>query len=298
VGVTEEVNKPIQAFHLSLKIRLEDEESDFVEWPRFVAPTFPFNREGHVFCDIGDDDQSTYKLLESEKAPLGQYVVHVPIDNEIKKVVAPFVPAFSGQYYFPFIKETKVRLSLYFHTAKIIDPIDWDDLARLPAGVQGNQIVLASNGKDKYTIMRHEYVDGKDSVYSVRQSSSEVQTQMVEIKEKDIRIAVDEKDKKILFIQLNHDSGFVLSLEDKDAGSQQQIVFDGTSLTHTCKGSDGTSIIVQKPDSVSIDCKKFSIKSETITMEASDCIAFEGKNKFDVKTKVANIAAPAVKLGN
>lgn len=298
IGVSEEVTKHIQAFNLSVKMRLEEEEAAFVEWPPFVSPTFPFYREGFVFCDIGDKEQSTYQILESEKAPQGQYVVHVPIDKEIKKVVAPFVPYFSGQHFFPFIKETKVRLSLYFHTAKILGPIDWDDLVRLPAGVQGNQLVLASNGKDKYTVMRHEYMDGKDSFYTVRQSSSEVQVQTIEMKEKDILITVDEKDKKTLSIQLNHDSGFILSLEDKDAGNLQQIVFDGTSLTHTCKGSDGTSTIVQKPDSVSIECKKFSIKSETISMEASDCIMLEGKNKFDVKTKVANIAAPAVKLGN
>jgi hypothetical protein len=296
VGVTEEVVKEIQGYNFYVRIRLEEEEAAYAEWPRFTPPAFPFYVQGKVFCDIGEKEQSTFKILESEKAPQGQYLIQVPL-AENKNVVAPFVPSYSGQHYYPFIKDTKVMLSLHFHTARIERPIDWDPLARLPAGIQGNQIVLAANvEKDQYTIMRHEY-DGKDSFYTIRQASSKEQIQTIEIKEKDILISVDEKDKKTLSINLNHESGFSLTLEDKDAGNLQQIVFDGTSLIHTCKGSDGTSTITQKPDSVLIECKKFSIKSEIISFEASDSIVQEGKNKFDVKTKVANIAAPAVKLG-
>lgn len=296
IGVTDEIDMHIQAFQLFVKARIEEEDALFVEFPRFIPPSFPFYIQGKVFCDIGEKEQSTYKILESEKAPQGQYLVQVPLAGE-KKVLTPFVPSYSGQYFYPYSKDTKVMLSVHFRTAKIDRPIDWDPLVRLPAGVQGNQIVLASNGKDKYTIMRHEYVDGKDSLYTLKQSSSEEQIQSIEMKEKDILIAVDEKNKKNLFIQLNHDSGFILSLEDKEAGNHQQIVFDGTGMIHTCKGSDGTSVIHQKPDSVAIECKNFSIKSESISIEATDSIIQEGKNKFDVKTKVANIDAPSVKLG-
>ena len=296
IGVTEEVNKLIQVFQLNVKARIEEEEALFIEFPRFIPPTFPFYIQGKVFCDIGEKEQSTYKILESEKAPQGQYLVQVPLAGE-KKVLAPFVPSYSGQYFYPFSKDAKVMLAVYFHTAKIDRPIDWDPLARLPAGVQGNQMVLASNGKDKYTVMRHEYVDGKDSFYTIRQSSSEEQMQTIEMKEKDLLIAVNEKDKRHLFIQLNHESGFVLSLDDKETGNQQQIVFDGTSLIHTCKGDEGTSLIIQKPDAVAIECKKFSIKSESISIEASDSIFQEGKNKFDIKTKIANLAAQDIKLG-
>lgn len=296
IEVTDETDKHIQAFQLFVKARIEEEDALFVECPRFIPPSFPFYIQGKVFCDLGEDEQSTYKILETEKVPQGQYLVHVPLAGE-KKVLTPFVPSYSGQYFFPYIKNTKVMLSMHFRTAKIDRPIDWDPFARLPAGVQGNQMVLASNGEDKYTVMGHEYIDGKDPLYRLKQSSSEKQMQTIEMKEKDILIAVDEKDKKHLFIQLNHESGFVLSLEDKEAGNHQQIVFDGTSMIHTCKGSAGTSIITQKPDSVAIECKNFSIKSETISIEASDSIIQDGKNKFDIKTKIANVAAPTIKLG-
>ena len=146
-------------------------------------------------------------------------------------------------------------------------------------------------------IIRHEFVDGKDSVFTIKQSSSETQTQTIQIKEKDILITVEEKDKKTLFIQLNNDSGVTLSLEDKSAGANQQTVFDGKSMTHTCKGSEGTSTIVQKPDSVTIDCKEFTVKSDTITLDAKDTISQSGKNKVNIETKVANVSASSVKLG-
>ncbi|MFI5342594.1 MAG: hypothetical protein ACHQUC_00055 [Chlamydiales bacterium] len=289
--------RKIDPYYLSIRIILEEAEETFVERPNFVPPTFPFYIQGKVFCDIGEEEQSTFKILESEEAPQGQYQILVPLAGEEKKVVAPFVPAYSGQYYYPFIKDTKVMLSMHFRTAHIERPIDWDPLARLPAGIQGNQIVLASNGKDKYTIIKHEYLDGKDSIYTIKQSSSEEQTQTIEIKEKEITITMDEKNKKTVFIQLSHESGLTLSLEDKDAGSKQQVVFDGESMTHTCKGSDGTSTIVQKPDSITIECKEFSVKSETILLDAKDSISQTGKNKVNIKTNVANVSAPSVKLG-
>ncbi len=295
--VSEEIIKPLQPYQLYIKAKLEMEDETFVEWPRFVPPTYPFYIQGKVFSDIGDKEQSTYKIQESEEAPQGQYLVLVPLAGEDKKVVAPFVPAYSGQYYYPFCKDAKVMLSMHFRTAKIDRPIDWDPLARLPGGVQGNQNVLASNGKDKYMIIRHEFVDGKDSVFTIKQSSSETQTQTIQIKEKDILITVEEKDKKTLFIQLNNDSGVTLSLEDKSAGANQQTVFDGKSMTHTCKGSEGTSTIVQKPDSVTIDCKEFTVKSDTITLDAKDTISQSGKNKVNIETKVANVSASSVKLG-
>lgn len=291
------IYSPTQLYEVKTRVKLEEEEETFVLWPSFARPNYPFYIQGKIFCEIGEEEQSTFNILESEEAPQGQYQVLVPLAGEEKKVVAPFVPAYSGQYYHPFIKDAKVMLSMYFHTARIERPIDWDPLARLPAGVQGNQIVLASNGKDKYTIIKHEYADGKDSVYTIKQSSSETQTQTLEIKEKEIKMTMDEKDKKTIFIQWSHESGLILSLEDKDAGSKQEIVFDGESMTHTCKGSGGTSTIVQKPDSVAIECKEFSVKSETITLDAKDTISQSGANKVNIKTNVANVSAPSVKLG-
>lgn len=297
LSISEELKKPLQAFQLYVKIKLETEDETFVEWPGFIPPTYPFYIQGKIFSDVGDVEQSTYKILELENAPQGQYLVQVPLAGEEKRVVAPFVPSYSGQYYYPFCKDAKVMLSMHFRTAKIERPIEWDPLARLPVGVQGNQIVLASNTRDKYVIIRHEFVDGKDSVFTIKQSSSETQTQTLTIKEKDTIITVEEKDKKTLFIQLNNEKGLILSLEDKTAAATQQTVFDGKSMTHTCKGSEGTSTIVQKSDSISMECKEFTIKSDTIVLEAKDSISQTGKNKVNIESKVANVCAPSVKLG-
>lgn len=290
IGVSEEVTKHIQAFNLSVKIKLEEEDASFVEWPSFVAPSFPFFREGHIFCDIGDKTQSAHQIANN------QYIVHLPIDKEIKKIVAPFDSAFSNQFFFPHVKETKVIVSFFFRAAEILNPTGHHDSTRLPEGVQGNQIVFGTNGPYK-TFMRHEFVDGKEPLFTIWQSSSETQSQIVQIQEKKILITVEEKDKKTMFVEISDESGITLSREDKSAGSLQQYVLGESTSTQTFKGSDGTSTIVQKPDSISFECKNFSIKSETISIEASDSIMLEGKNKVDAKSKVANIAAQSVKLG-
>lgn len=295
--VSEELEKPEQTYHLFVRAQLEEEEETFFEWPIFNPPQFPFYIQGKIASDIGDKEQSTYKILESEKAPQGQYLIAIPLVADGKKVVAPFVPHSSTQHYYPLRKDARVMVSMYFRTSKIDRPIDWDPLARLPMGIQGHRNVWASNGKDKYVIEQHEYVNGTDSVYTIKQSNSETQTQTVEIKEKNITITVDEKDKKTLFVHLDHESGLTVSLEDKSAGVTQQIVFDGESMTHTCKGSPGTSTIIQKPDSIAIDCKNFTLTSETITFDAKDSISQKGANKVNIESSVINGSAPSVKLG-
>lgn len=295
---TDELPKFFQTFNMQMKAILEEEGEPYIPRPAFTPPEFPFTVLGTVFSDIGDKEQSTYKILESEKAPQGQYLVKVPLVEGDKKVVVPFTPDFiSGQFYFPFTKGQRVEVAMYLHTAKIQRPGDWQPLARLPMGLQANQIMLASNGKDKYTYLRHDFEDGKNSVFTIKQSSSETQTQTIQIKEKDTLITVEEKDKKTLFIQMNNETGITFSLEDKTASVTQQTIFDGKSMTHTCKGNEGTSTCIQKPDSITFDCKKFSVTCDEYNVDAKDSISQKGANKFDLESKVANLKAKSVKMG-
>ena len=298
MSTSEKEEKPVAAFQILMKGLLEYKEELFIERPDFIPLQFPFTIQGKIFSTIGEKEQTTYNIAEGENAPLGQYLVSVPLAGKDKKVVVPFTPDFmTGQYYFPFCKDERVLLSMYFHTAKIERVIDWQPLARLPSGVQGNQIVLSSNGKDKYVILKHEFVDGKDSVFTIKQSSSEEQTQTITITEKDMIVVLDEKDKKTLLINLNHEKGLTLSLKDKNADMTQETIFDGKAMTHLCKGSAGTSTIVQKPDSITVECDKFSVKSKEIILDAEDSISQSGKSKVNIETAIANIKAPSVKLG-
>lgn len=298
LSLPEELTKKTQKYRMHIKLLLEEDGEPFIIRPHFIPPAFPFVMQGKIFSDVGDKEQSTYKILESEKAPQGQYLVEVPLVEDGKKLIVPFTPdLMSGQFYFPFTKGQRVEISLYFHTAKILRLSDWQPLTRLPMGIQGCQTVLASNGEDNYTYIRHEYVDGKDSVFTIKQSSSATQSQSVEIKKDAITVMVDEQNKKCLSLSLDKEEGFTISLEDKNSSSTQEIAFDGKTMTHTCKGSGGTSQIVQKPDEIIFDCKKFSIKTEEVNIDAKNCISFVPKNKFSVTTKLADFAAKKVNLG-
>ena len=293
----EELIKPSQKYRMQIKAILEEDGEPFVLRPSFIPPQFPFTVLGAIFSDVGDKEQSTYNLLKTEKVQQGQYLVQVPHVEDNKKVVVPFTPDFiSGQFYFPFTKGQKVEVAMYLHTAKIQRPADWQPLTRMDMSLQANQIVLASNGKDKYIWLRHEFEGGKDSVFTIEQATSDTQKQIIKIKDKDTLITVEEKDKKKLFIHMNNDVGLTLSLEDKNANMTQQTLFDGKAMTHICKSGD-TSTIVQKPDSISFDSKKINLSCEELILDAKDSISMKGANKFDVESKIANIKAPSVKLG-
>ncbi|HNA62091.1 MAG TPA: hypothetical protein PKW79_03345 [Rhabdochlamydiaceae bacterium] len=297
MGRTEKLQKPTQTYQIYVKAILESKEETYIERPYFMSPVFPFTIQGKIVSDIGDMDQSTYKISKNEHNPQGQYLVSIPLVEQ-KRVVVPFTPDFlNGQYYFPYCKGESVLLSMYFHTAKVQRVIDWQPLARLPAGVQGNQIVLSSNGKDKYAIIKHEFEGGSNSVITIKQATSSTQTQTVKIIDKNLMITVDEKDKKTLIIHLNGDQGLTLSLQDKTGQMTQQIVFDGHQIISTCKNSGDTSTYTQTPDSVTINCKQFNVNSENIILTAKDSIVQNGEGKVDIETALANIKAGSVKLG-
>ncbi|MCB1106927.1 MAG: hypothetical protein KDK76_02400, partial [Chlamydiia bacterium] len=200
-----------------MKIHVESEEKDelFIQRPHYVRPIYPFPILGKIFCEIGEEEQTTYNVVKDEKAPLGRYEVLIPIGGEEKKVIVPFSPDFmTGQHYFPFCKDQQVMVDMYFRTAKIKRVVNWQPLTELPEKIQGCQVVYASNGKDKYFYQKHEFVDGKDSVMTIKQSSSEAQTQVIEIKEKVMTFTVEQKDKFKVMVQFDRDKGLLLQVKD------------------------------------------------------------------------------------
>lgn len=288
---------PVSNFQLKIEAFAESKEESYVLRPPFQEPVYPFSIPGKIFCDLGDKEQTTFNIVKNEKIPLGYYLVKVPLVDNDKKIIVPFIPDFtSGHHYFPLCKDQQVMLSMYFQTAKIERILDWQPLARLPLDTQANQIVFASNSKDKFFIQKHEYKNGKDSVFIIQQSSSPEQTQTIQIEEKKVIVTVEEKGKHTTTIQLDRDSGLTLKLKDESSGVTQQSIYNSESMTHTSEGKGGKSTFVQKPDSISLECKKFNLKCDEATIEASKTGTLQAASKLFLKAPVIN-ATEKVKMG-
>ncbi len=278
--LSEALKNDAEPFAFQIDLVAEDKEETYIDRPKYHKPHYPFSILGTVFSEIGDKEQTTYNVVKDEKAPLGRYEVIVPIGGEEKKVVVPFSPDFmTGQHYFPLCKDQQVMLEMYFRTAKIKRIVNWQPLTELPEKVQGCQIVYGSNGKDKYFYQKHEYVDGKDPVMTIKQSSSPDQTQVIEIKEKVMTFTVEEKGKRLVVVQFDREKGLFLQVDDKGGGITNQTAYTEKEITHTSKGSDGTSTVVQKPDAIEIECKKFTVKCEESTLEAKKTITNKAGSK-------------------
>lgn len=291
------VCKPVELYQLDIQLEAESKDETHIPRPCFNPPLYPFSILGKVFCEIGDKEQTTFNLNKDEKISIDQYQVVVPLAGKDKKLVVPFNPDFTpGHSYFPLCKDQQVLLSIYFQTAKIERIIDWQPLSRLPLGTQGNQTVFASNGKDQYMLQRHEYKDGKDSVFIIQQLSSSDQSQTIQIKEKEITIAVQEKGKNTVNIHLNRDSGLQLTLKDESSGVTQQSSYNTTGITHLSEGSEGKSTIVQKPDSISIECQKYLVSCDEISIKAKKTFNMNATNKACIEAPVVHIK-DTVKLG-
>ncbi len=60
-------------------------------------------------------------------------------------------------------------------------------------------------------------------------------------------------------VELDKEKGLVFTVENKDGSITQTAVLDGESITLTNKGKDDVSSITQKPDSIAIKCKSFTL---------------------------------------
>lgn len=273
-------------FECGIEVTAEYKEEVFIPRPDYNYPQFPFTTLGEIFCDLGGEEQTTFNVTKDENMPLGRYQVKIPLSGEEDKyVIVPFSPDFmTGQHYFPFCKEQQVMLDMEFKTAKIKRVVNWQPLTELPEKTQGCQIVFASEGPNKYLFQKHEYEDGKDSVMTIKQSSSERQTQVITIKEKEIKVVVEEQDKRVTTIQLNRDEGLLIEVEDQDSGITNSTLYDDQSITHTSKGSSGTSTIVQKPDSVEITADKVTTNCEEFFVDAKKIVTLKAASKVFLDT--------------
>ena len=85
-------------------------------------------------------------------------------------------------------------------------------------------------------------------------------------------------------IELDKDKGIILTVENKDGKITQTAVMNGESITFTSEGEEETSTITQKPDSVVIQCKDFTLDAETITCKSTKDTLHQSDGKFDIKS--------------
>ncbi len=291
-----EVQKPIQPYGVSCTSLLELKEETYIERPSYLPPVFPFQIQGTVFCDIGDEKQSTFKITKEKETSQGQYHVVVPLAGKGQTVVIPFLPNMPGHFYFPHDKGQEVLLAMHFRTAEILQAINHQNRVCHPKDIQGTQIVFAYNNDHEHATLGHEFKEGKKSVVTLQQATSDKQTQVITIQDKEILIAVETKDEKSILIQYHSEKGLLISVNDKTGKMTQEIALDGKQMTLTCKNDSDTSTIVQTPDSTTVTTKTFNVKADKILMDAKEDFNCKGGSKVNLEAPVTN-AKTKMKIG-
>lgn len=90
-------------------------------------------------------------------------------------------------------------------------------------------------------------------------------------------------------VELNKKDGIIITVIDSDNKLSQEIKMDGKQLVTTVKKDSDTSTITQKPDSIAIECKKFSLIADEIKCQSKqkmDLIS-DGKLSLEAKDKIA-----------
>lgn len=85
-------------------------------------------------------------------------------------------------------------------------------------------------------------------------------------------------------VELDKEKGLILTVENKDGKITQTAVLDGKTITITCKGDQETSTITQKPESIEIKCKDFTLNAETITCESEKNSVYKSKENMNIES--------------
>ncbi len=85
-------------------------------------------------------------------------------------------------------------------------------------------------------------------------------------------------------IELSQTDGITVTVFNKDAKITQTMVFNGTSMVHTCKGESDTSTITQTCDTITVKCKNFNVDAETINCKSSKNTDHKAEGTFTVNS--------------
>ena len=173
-------NMPYARYSMDMHSQLELKSEAALNLPPFKSPAYPIYVEGKIVSEQGKAEEETYQIYKHPQTDLDQYKVKIPLfDN--KQVVVPFEPLFApGHFYFPAYKEERVLVALDFHSARLVEFLDWRPDGRLPMDTQGNHLLLGK-GADSITSINHVYVDNKPQLNVKRVSIKD--TEVIQLHE-------------------------------------------------------------------------------------------------------------------
>jgi hypothetical protein len=90
--------------------------------------------------------------------------------------------------------------------------------------------------------------------------------------------------KLICTIDLDKEKGLIVTVEDPEGKLTQTVTLDGKAITLEVKSDSDTSTIVQKPDSISLTCKAFSVDADTITLQSKKESAWTSEKTLELKS--------------
>lgn len=162
------------SYSVHYEARLETSSDPVFHAPPHVRPTWPFQVEGKVLSEVGQDTDGTYQSYKDAGNSLDLYKVKIPLWADAK-VIASFEPGMlTGHFYFPVYRDARVLVALDFEHATITGFLDWRPGARLPLDTQGNHILVGKGAKNQ-TSIKHVYEDQKPALSISRSSNTDLQ---------------------------------------------------------------------------------------------------------------------------
>lgn len=88
----------------------------------------------------------------------------------------------------------------------------------------------------------------------------------------------------ICTIEMDKSQGLTIKVEDPDGKLTQTVTIDGKAITLEVKSDSDTSTVVQKPDSVTITCKDFTVEADTVTLKSKKASEWKSEDTLKLES--------------
>lgn len=187
---TDDNAEAANAYFIDHEINLEVAADVTILRPRFVVPVWPFQVEGKIKSETGEEKEETYQIYQDANSQ-DVYRVKIPL-FENKVIIAPFQAYYQpGHFYFPAYRDERVLIELYFDHAYVRSFLDFRPGGRLAAETQGNHLLMGKTATDQ-TSIRHLYEEKKPKLIIERTKDKD--WQMITVAEGIIRMETQDKE--------------------------------------------------------------------------------------------------------
>ena len=274
-----------QGYFLDARAHLALKDESSISLPPFTPPIYPWFVDGEVFSEVGGEEQLTHQGMKNEETSQVFYRIEIP-RYENQKVIVPFEPGWSDQFYFPHNKKTLIKVALFFQEARFDRLLRWTKRSLLPVDAQGNKLLMSPNSDVNSTFIYYG-PEKEDDTLLIIEKRSPKQLQTIHLKEDGVQIKIHDEGEETYkaSLHMDVDSNMTLITQNNAKDIVQVVNLKEWEISSTCEANGKKSSYVQTAEHIQIDVDKLTLNTKQTFLNSKETTHITSDDIYLVESK-------------